>query len=208
MGGTGLYLHALVDAFAVPGRWPEVVAELEQTEATSELYKSLEVLDPVGAGRVDPGNRRRVLRALEVAIGSGRPFSSYGPGVGAFPPTGGAWPASGSPGMWWRRGSRKGSRPCSKPASWMRCESWLPGRTVCRVRLARRSVTGSCFLTWRRARRWRRQWTWRFGGPVVSLAGSGCGGDGTRGCGGSGTRKPPRNTARPAGRLEKMTATA
>jgi len=28
-----------------------------------------------------------VLRALEVTIGSGRPFSSYGPGVGAFPPT-------------------------------------------------------------------------------------------------------------------------
>ena len=88
VGGTGLYLHALVDAFAVPGRWPDVVAELEQTEATSELYKRLEVLDPVGAGRVDPGNRRRVLRALEVAIGSGRPFSSYGPGVAAFPPTG------------------------------------------------------------------------------------------------------------------------
>ena len=93
VGGTGLYLHALVDAFAVPGRWPDVVAELEQTVVTGELYKRLEVLDPVGAGRVDPGNRRRVLRALEVAIGSGRPFSSFGPGVTAFPPTG--WRLSG-----------------------------------------------------------------------------------------------------------------
>jgi tRNA dimethylallyltransferase len=87
VGGTGLYLHALVDGFAVPGRWPEVVAELEATADTAALYRRLEALDPGAAARVDPGNRRRVVRALEVAIGSGRPFSSYGPGVAAFPPT-------------------------------------------------------------------------------------------------------------------------
>jgi tRNA dimethylallyltransferase len=87
VGGTGLYLHALVDGFAVPGRWPEVVAELEETADTGALYQRLEAMDPEGAARVDPGNRRRVVRALEVAIGSGRPFSSYGPGVAAFPPT-------------------------------------------------------------------------------------------------------------------------
>ena len=87
VGGTGLYVHALIDGFAVPGRWPEVAAELEQTVATSELFRRLELLDPVGAARVDPGNRRRALRALEVAIGSGRPFSSFGPGVAAFPVT-------------------------------------------------------------------------------------------------------------------------
>ncbi|MGD0808755.1 MAG: tRNA (adenosine(37)-N6)-dimethylallyltransferase MiaA [Acidimicrobiales bacterium] len=87
VGGTGLYLHALVDSFAVPGRWPEIVAELEQTENTSELHRRLAELDPLAAARTGPVNRRRVLRALEVTIGSGRPFSSYGPGVGAFPPT-------------------------------------------------------------------------------------------------------------------------
>jgi tRNA dimethylallyltransferase len=32
-------------------------------------------------------NRRRVVRALEVTIGSGRPFSSFGPGLGRYPPT-------------------------------------------------------------------------------------------------------------------------
>jgi tRNA dimethylallyltransferase len=32
-------------------------------------------------------NRRRVVRALEVTLGSGRPFSSYGPGLGAYPPS-------------------------------------------------------------------------------------------------------------------------
>ncbi len=87
VGGTGLYLHALVDGFAVPGRWPEIVAQLEETASTDELYKRLELLDPVGSGRLEPGNRRRLVRALEVTIGSGRPFSSYGPGVAAFPPT-------------------------------------------------------------------------------------------------------------------------
>jgi tRNA dimethylallyltransferase len=87
VGGTGLYVHALVDSFSVPGRWPEVAAELGQTESTSELHGRLAELDPPAAGRTGPFNRRRVLRALEVTIGSGRPFSSYGPGVGAFPPT-------------------------------------------------------------------------------------------------------------------------
>jgi tRNA dimethylallyltransferase len=87
VGGTGLYLHALVDGFAVPGRWPQVVADLEETPSTASLYQRLEQVDPVGAARVDPANRRRIVRALEVAIGSGRSFSSYGPGVGAFPPT-------------------------------------------------------------------------------------------------------------------------
>jgi tRNA dimethylallyltransferase len=87
VGGTGLYVHALVDGFAVPGRWPDVGAELEQTASTSELHRRLAELDPPAAAKTGPVNRRRVLRALEVTIGSGRPFSSYGPGVGAFPPT-------------------------------------------------------------------------------------------------------------------------
>jgi tRNA dimethylallyltransferase len=87
VGGTGLYLHALIDGFKVPGRWPEVAAELEMTANTGDLYERLERLDPLSAARVERGNRRRVVRALEVAIGSGRPFSSYGPGVAAFPPT-------------------------------------------------------------------------------------------------------------------------
>jgi tRNA dimethylallyltransferase len=87
VGGTGLYLHALVDNFSMPGRWPEVLAELEGMASTGDLYERLERMDPAGAARVDPANRRRVLRALEVAIGSGLPFSSYGPGVASFPPT-------------------------------------------------------------------------------------------------------------------------
>jgi len=86
VGGTGLYVHALIDGFEIPGRWPEVAARLEES-STNELYRRLSELDPGAARKIDPGNRRRLVRALEVVIGSGRQFSSYGPGVGAFPPT-------------------------------------------------------------------------------------------------------------------------
>jgi tRNA dimethylallyltransferase len=44
-------------------------------------------LDPVAASRMEPTNRRRVVRALEVTIGSGRPFSSFGPGLEQYPPS-------------------------------------------------------------------------------------------------------------------------
>ena len=44
-------------------------------------------LDPVAAGRIEPGNERRLVRALEVTVGSGRQFSSYGPGLERYPPT-------------------------------------------------------------------------------------------------------------------------
>jgi tRNA dimethylallyltransferase len=36
---------------------------------------------------MEPTNRRRVVRALEVTLGSGRPFSSFGPGLEAYPAT-------------------------------------------------------------------------------------------------------------------------
>jgi tRNA dimethylallyltransferase len=98
VGGTGLYVHALVDGFHVPGRWPAIAAELQEP-STEELFARLERLDPAGAAKIDRGNRRRVLRALEVSIGSGRPFSSFGPGVGAFPATN--WSLAG---VWLPRG--------------------------------------------------------------------------------------------------------
>ncbi len=37
---------------------------------------------------MEPNNRRRVVRALEVTLGSGQPFSTFGPGLEAYPPTG------------------------------------------------------------------------------------------------------------------------
>jgi len=87
VGGTGLYLRAVVDRLDIPGRYPEVVAEVEAEPDTAALHRRLTTLDPVAAERMEPGNRRRVVRALEVTLGSGRPFSSHGPGLGAHPPT-------------------------------------------------------------------------------------------------------------------------
>jgi tRNA dimethylallyltransferase len=51
------------------------------------LYRRLTAADPPAAARIEPTNARRIVRALEVTVGSGRPFSSYGPGLGAYPPT-------------------------------------------------------------------------------------------------------------------------
>ena len=91
VGGTGLYLRAVVDDLELPGRWPEVAAELERAAdgpgGVPALHTRLASLDPLAASRMTPTNRRRVVRALEVALGSGRPFSSFGPGLGSYPDT-------------------------------------------------------------------------------------------------------------------------
>ena len=87
VGGTGLYVRAVVDGLAVPPEWPSVRAELEAEPDTVALHRRLAAHDPLAASRMEPRNRRRVVRALEVVVGSGRPFSSFGPGLDAHPPT-------------------------------------------------------------------------------------------------------------------------
>jgi tRNA dimethylallyltransferase len=87
VGGTGLYLQAIVDNLEIPGQFPDVRATLDDDLDTAALHQQLSDLDPLAASRMDPANRRRVVRALEVTLGSGRPFSSYGPGMDAAPPT-------------------------------------------------------------------------------------------------------------------------
>jgi tRNA dimethylallyltransferase len=87
VGGTGLYLRAVIDGLEIPGQHPEVRAELEAEPDTRALHRRLQELDPLAASRMEPDNRRRVVRALEVTLGSGRPFSSYGPGLEVHPAT-------------------------------------------------------------------------------------------------------------------------
>jgi tRNA dimethylallyltransferase len=87
VGGTGLYLRAVIDDLDLPGRYPKVRATIEYDADTMKLYSTLVDIDPVAASRMEPTNRRRVVRALEVSLGSGRPFSSYGPGLERYPPT-------------------------------------------------------------------------------------------------------------------------
>jgi len=90
-GGTGLYLRSVVDDLVLPGRWPDVAADLdleaEGPGGVAALHARLTELDPVAASRTTPTNRRRIVRALEVTIGSGQPFSSFGPGLSTYPPT-------------------------------------------------------------------------------------------------------------------------
>ncbi len=90
VGGTGLYVRAVVDDMDIPGTWPDVRARLieEAEEFGSEvLYERLCASDPKAAGKMEPSNTRRIVRALEVVEGSGRPFSSFGPGVDEYPVT-------------------------------------------------------------------------------------------------------------------------
>jgi tRNA dimethylallyltransferase len=87
VGGTGLHLRVALDGIELPGRYPEVRAALDADPDTVGLHRRLAALDPVAAGRMEPTNRRRVLRALEVTLGAGRPFSSFGPGLDRYGPT-------------------------------------------------------------------------------------------------------------------------
>ena len=90
VGGTGLYHRAAIDDLDLPGEWPTIrsglLAEAELL-GPAPLYARLTTLDPVAASRIEPGNTRRIVRALEVCAGSGRLFSSYGPGLEVYPPT-------------------------------------------------------------------------------------------------------------------------
>jgi tRNA dimethylallyltransferase len=80
VGGTGQYIRALVQGWRVPNvpPDPDLRAQLEAQvaeEGLEVLWTRLMALDPDAAEFVDPHNPRRVIRALEVCIKSGRPFS-------------------------------------------------------------------------------------------------------------------------------------
>lgn len=79
VGGSGLYFRALVDDLEFPPRSEEVRRglELEAEEVGAEvLYERLRDADPVAAARIEPGNARRIVRALEVIAITGAPFSA------------------------------------------------------------------------------------------------------------------------------------
>jgi len=88
VGGTGLYGRAVLDNLEIPGQFPSVRAELDERAKTEldVLYKRLQELDPLAASRMEPNNERRITRALEVALGSGKPFSSFGSGLREYGP--------------------------------------------------------------------------------------------------------------------------
>ena len=80
VGGSGLYFHAVVDEFVFPPTDPAVRARLEAEAAEdglARLYRRLAAADPPAVARIQPGNLRRTVRALEVIELTGRPFSSF-----------------------------------------------------------------------------------------------------------------------------------
>ena len=85
VGGTGLHVRAVIDSLEIPPRFLSIRDEIELVSETSFLYGKLNDLDPTAAAKIEPGTRRRIVRALEVVLGTGRPFSSFGPGLDVYP---------------------------------------------------------------------------------------------------------------------------
>ena len=85
VGGSGLYVQALLDDLEFPGTDPEIRARFEAELASAgaaALHARLAELDPAAAAAILPGNERRIVRALEVIELTGRPFSATMPKPG------------------------------------------------------------------------------------------------------------------------------
>ena len=77
VGGSGLYVRAVLDEFEFPGTEPEVRARLEaELAAGAPLHERLRERDPEAAAKILPSNGRRIVRALEVIEMTGRPFAA------------------------------------------------------------------------------------------------------------------------------------
>jgi tRNA dimethylallyltransferase len=76
VGGTGQYVRAVIEGWGIPRVPPQrrLRAALERLGAR-ELYRWLRQLDAAAARKIHPNNVRRVIRALEVTLVSGRPIS-------------------------------------------------------------------------------------------------------------------------------------
>ena len=80
-GGSGLYVDALCYGFSdipkVKNELRENLKERVKKEGLEVLFEQLKILDPNYANEIDPDNQQRIVRALEVCIGTGKPFSAF-----------------------------------------------------------------------------------------------------------------------------------
>nr|WP_250027157.1 tRNA (adenosine(37)-N6)-dimethylallyltransferase MiaA [Actinoplanes maris] len=79
VGGSGLYIRAVLEEFKFPGTDPVIRQRLEKELAiagAAPLYERLRSADPVAAGKILPSNGRRIVRALEVIELTGQPFTA------------------------------------------------------------------------------------------------------------------------------------
>lgn len=82
VGGSGLYLRAVLDALDFPGTDPRVRSRFESElvdHGVGVLYARLQEVDPEAAARIEPANARRIVRALEVNEITGGPFQAQLP---------------------------------------------------------------------------------------------------------------------------------
>jgi tRNA dimethylallyltransferase len=81
VGGTGLYLRALTEGLSNLPAVPDSVRARTRSGAegrpTPDLHAELAARDPETAARLKPGDRQRILRALEVFAATGRPLVSF-----------------------------------------------------------------------------------------------------------------------------------
>jgi len=81
VGGTGLYIQAIIDNLEIPAVPPnkklraQFEKEIKKPGGFEKWYKKLLKLDPGAAEAVDKNNPRRIIRALEVCLATGQPFS-------------------------------------------------------------------------------------------------------------------------------------
>lgn len=77
VGGSGLYVRAVLEGLCIPRVAPDPARrqELEREDA-AVLYARLQQLDPLAAAKIDPRNKRRVIRAIEVCESTDKPISA------------------------------------------------------------------------------------------------------------------------------------
>jgi tRNA dimethylallyltransferase len=76
VGGTGLYVKALTHGVAKLPAANKPLREKLERATSDELFRSFRALDPIGAEKIDSQNRRRLVRAVEICLLTGKPFSS------------------------------------------------------------------------------------------------------------------------------------
>ncbi len=82
VGGTGLYIKAIIDELNFPDRDIQVRERIDKEAlelGAIEMHKKLAELDPVAAAKIPANNLRRVVRALEVIELTGEPFTAQLP---------------------------------------------------------------------------------------------------------------------------------
>ena len=79
VGGSMLYIAAVLNTFEFPGQDEELRVKLEQELieiGPGLMHRRLQQLDPVAASRIDPLNGRRIVRAIEIISVTGEPFAA------------------------------------------------------------------------------------------------------------------------------------